>query len=231
MQTTVFKSKDDIVKFVNEVGFLPFFRNHIQGFSLEDMVDPMYWYDGFADKEIKWPAWNWREEIAKEKSLIYGKFFRGKAGFISKEYFSDFCNYRRQGYDYDALYDDGMMKKSDKDIVDFFNESGPILTSEMKKKLGFGKDGKSGFDAITNRLQMQTYIGVTEFKYKVAKKTGKQYGWGVAVLDTAEHCWGEEMCRGAYHRSPEDSLERIMDKLSQGLPECEAKEMMKLIKL
>ena len=31
--------------------------------------------DGFSDKEIKWPAWTWREEITKEKSLIYGKFF------------------------------------------------------------------------------------------------------------------------------------------------------------
>ena len=64
------KSKDDVVHYVNEVGYLPFFRNHISGFSLEDMVEPIYWYDGFSDKEIKWPAWSWREEIAKDKSLL-----------------------------------------------------------------------------------------------------------------------------------------------------------------
>lgn len=89
---------------------------------------------------------------------------------------------------------------------------------------------KKSFDAITNRLQMQTYLGVTEFKYKIAKKTGRPYGWGVAVLDTAEHCWGEELCRGAYHRIPEESLERILEKLSQSLPECKEADIMKLIK-
>ena len=98
-----------------------------------------------------------------DKSAIYGKFFCGKAGFIAKEYFPDFCNYRRQGYDYDALYDEGFMKRSDKEIVDYLSRSGPILTSQMKKELGFGKDGKKGFDSIITRLQMQTYIGVTEF--------------------------------------------------------------------
>jgi len=230
MPTSNITTKESLVHYVNKVGFLPFFRNHIPGFSLEDMVEPDYWYDGFSDKEIKWPAWSWREEIAKEKSLIYGKFFRGKAGFISRECFSDFCNYRRQGYDYDALYDDGLMKKTDKEMVDFLNDSGPMLTSQMKKELGFGKNGKSGFDAITNRLQMQTYIGVTEFKYKVAKKTGQPYGWGVAVLDTAEHCWGEELCRGAYHRSPEESLERIVARLSQSVPECKEADIIKLLK-
>lgn len=46
------KSKEDVVHYVNEVGFLPFFRNHISGFSLEDMVESKDWYDGFSDKEI-----------------------------------------------------------------------------------------------------------------------------------------------------------------------------------
>ena len=70
------------------------------------------------------------------------------------------ADWRRQGYDYDALYDDGLMKKTDKEMIDFLNDSGPMLTSQMKKELGFCKDGKRGFDAITNRLQMQTYIGL-----------------------------------------------------------------------
>ena len=77
---------------------------------------------------------------------------------------------------------------------------------------------------------MQTYIGVTEFKYKVAKKTGQPYGWGVAVLDTAEHCWGEELCRGAYHRNPDESLERVLEKLSNNLLNCKEADIMKLIK-
>ena len=171
MKTPIIRSKEDVVRNVDEIGFLPFFKNHIEGFSLEEIVEPEFWYDSFGDGKLKWQAWSWREEIALDKSAIYGKFFCGKAGFIAKEYFPDFCNYRRQGYDYDALYDEGFMKRSDKEIVDYLSRSGPILTSQMKKELGFGKDGKKGFDSIINRLQMQTYIGVTEFRYKVASKT------------------------------------------------------------
>ena len=56
------------------------------------------------------------------------------------------------------------------------------------------------------------------------------YGWGVAVLDTAENCWGEDLCQGAYHKTPEESLECIIDKLSLTLPNCDRTTIMKLIK-
>jgi len=226
----IIRSKEDLVCYVNEVGFLPFFKNYIEGFSLEEIVEPEYWYDSFGEGQLKWPAWSWREEIALDKSVAYGKFFRGKAGFISKEFFPDFCNYRRQGYDYDALYDDGLMRRSDKEIEDYLNKTGPMLTTQMKKELGFGKDGKKGFDTIITRLQMQTYIGVTEFQYKVASKTGETYGWGVAVLDTAENCWGEEICTAAYKREPNESLERLLDKMFCTLPDCDQASILKLIK-
>ena len=218
------------MSYVNEVGFLPFFQNHIKGFSLEEIVEPEFWYDSFEKGKVIWQAWSWREAIALDKSAIYGKFFGGKAGFISKEYFPDFCNYRRQGYDYDALYDDGKMKRSDKEIIDYLSKAGPTLTSQVKKELGFGKDGRKGFDSIVNRLQMQTYIGVTEFRYKVASKTGETYGWGVAVLDTAENCWGENICTSAYNCEPDESLERLLEKLSLSLPVCNKASLIKLIK-
>ena len=230
MKTPIIRSKEDVVRNVDEIGFLPFFKNHIEGFSLEEIVEPEFWYDSFGDGKLKWQAWSWREEIALDKSAIYGKFFCGKAGFIAKEYFLDFCNYRRQGYDYDALYDEGFMKRSDKEIVDYLSRSGPILTSQMKKELGFGKDGKKGFDSIINRLQMQTYIGVTEFRYKVASKTRETYGWGVAVIDTAENCWGKELCTAAYKCDPDESLDRLLGKLSCSLPNYSHASLMKLIK-
>lgn len=230
MKTPVIRSKEDVVSYVNEIGFLPFFKNHIEGFSLEEIVEPEYWYDSFSDGNLKWPAWSWREEIALDKSAVYGKFFRGKAGFIASDFFPDFCNYRRQGYDYDALYDDGLMKSSDKEIVDYLSRTGRMLSSQMKKELGFGKGGRIGFDSIITRLQMQTYIGVTEFRYKVSGTTGKSYGWGVAVLDTAENCWGEKLCTAAYVREPVESLERLIDKLSSSLPTCDRASLLKLIK-
>lgn len=39
MHISNIKSKEDVVRYVNEVGYLPFFRNHIAGFSLEDIAE------------------------------------------------------------------------------------------------------------------------------------------------------------------------------------------------
>ena len=49
--------------------------------------------------KINWPAWEWKGDVARNRQLVYGKFFAGKAGFVSLKWFPDFCNYRRDGYD------------------------------------------------------------------------------------------------------------------------------------
>ena len=38
MKTPIIRSKEDVVRNVDEIGFLPFFKNHIEGFSLEEIV-------------------------------------------------------------------------------------------------------------------------------------------------------------------------------------------------
>ena len=44
--------------------------------------------------------------LAKKHDILYGKFFAKKAGFISKKWLPVFANYRRDGYDFDALFED-----------------------------------------------------------------------------------------------------------------------------
>ena len=48
------KSPADIEARCAELGFLPFFRCGIPGFSVEEMVAPEYW---FTDEE---GAWEWK---------------------------------------------------------------------------------------------------------------------------------------------------------------------------
>ena len=52
--------------------------------------------------------------MLQNKELVYGKFFEKKAGFISLKLWPDFCNYRRDGYDFDARSDDGLAPYKDK---------------------------------------------------------------------------------------------------------------------
>lgn len=76
-------SVDEAIKYINELGFLPLFKNEIDGFSLEERTVPEYWWSD--DPEID--PWMWRAIIARRHDIVYGKFFDKKAGFISKNGF------------------------------------------------------------------------------------------------------------------------------------------------
>lgn len=100
----IIKSKDDLKNAVEKYGFLPFFENSIEGFSIEEHIAPECWYNYLGDGS--WAAWEWKGPVIRETGCAYGKFFEKKACYISAQWFPDFANYRRDGYDFDARYDD-----------------------------------------------------------------------------------------------------------------------------
>ena len=93
---------EEAITYINEVGFLPLFKNEIPGFSLEERTVPEYWWCDDPERD----PWMWRAVIARKHDIVYGKFFDKKAGFISRQWLPVFANYRRDGYDFDALYED-----------------------------------------------------------------------------------------------------------------------------
>ena len=111
-------TEEDLQDFIHWIGFLPLFRNEIPGFSVEEHTASDSWWTG--DPVID--PWEWRKIIAAGENITYGKFFNGKAGFISKEWFPAFANYRRDGYDYDARWDDELAGIRSKKIMDLFAE-------------------------------------------------------------------------------------------------------------
>ena len=84
----------------------------------------------------------WREIIARSGKVAYGKFFDKKAGFISVEWLPVFANYRRDGDDFDALYEDGKAPLKHKKIMDNFIEDkldSEILANQLKVMSGYVK--------------------------------------------------------------------------------------------
>lgn len=147
---------EETIAYINEVGFLPLFKNDIPGFSLEERTAPEYWWCDVPEKD----PWIWRAIIAGKCDIVYGKFFDKKAGFISKKWLPVFANYRRDGYDFDALYEDGKAPLKHKKIMENFmdeKQDAEIFSSELKKLAGFGKEGYKGFEGAVNGLMMQTY--------------------------------------------------------------------------
>ncbi|MCM1166474.1 MAG: hypothetical protein NC299_13510 [Lachnospiraceae bacterium] len=170
LQNKKVKSENDLIKLVEQCGFLPFFRNEISGFSVEEHTPPELWFSDTADG-----PWEWKGPAARSGKCVYGKLFRNKAGFVSTEWFPDLANYRRDGYDFDARYEDGLSAFKDKELYDIIFNGKSMLSKEIKAVGGYGKDGKKGFETIITRLQMQTYINVTDFEYMLDAH-GNRYG-------------------------------------------------------
>ncbi len=207
---------EEAVEYINSIGFLPLFRNEIPGFSLEERTAPEFWWSG--DK--RHDPWEWREIIARDGSLAYGKFFNKKAGFISKEWLPLFVNFRRDGYDFDALWDDEKASLRQKKIMDIFmseDSEGEYYSNDIKKKAGFGKEGDKGFEGIITGLQMQMYLCCRDFRKRRNKK-GEPYGWPVAIYSMPEHIFGRELVTCAYSESAAASGKRIEQHIMDKYP-------------
>lgn len=218
------QSVDELLETVEHYGFLPFFKNSIKGFSIEEMCPRELW---FTDLD---GPWEWKGPASKSGRCIYGKFFGGKAGYISKKWIPDFANLRRDGYDFDARCDDGLVYYKDKDLYEIISEHEIILSKELKLIGNYVKGGNKGFDTIITRLQMQSYVCVADFVY-MRDKQGKPYGWGVAQYTTPEHFFGYDYITSAYKTAPEDSKQKILNHLQNLLPEATESQILKIIKI
>lgn len=219
------RTQQDLEDAIEYYGFLPFFSNNIPGFSIEEMCAPEAWFSGEEG------AWEWKGPIARKKKCIYGKFFNKKAGFVSKKWVGDFINYRRDGYDYDARYNDGLVFYKDLEMYNTITEKKQIISINLKDRLNYHKGGQTGFETVINRLMMQGYVCIGDFTYKVDKH-GEPYGWGIGIYTTPEELFGYSFIEKGYQRKPEESRDRIIKHLSSVLENSvDQRDINKLIKL
>ena len=211
-----------LMEAIQEMGFLPLLDSGIRGYSAEEMVADDCRYVLLPDGGWDWPLWKWKGEIITEGGHVYGKFFGGKAGFISREWWPDFCNYRRSKQ---PKPEEGSIEET---ILLILNKHGSLITRELRALCGFdGPKMRSRFDGYITRLQMATRIVTEDFIYP-RDKHGNRYGWGWSLLTTPERLYGKEIC--TCPRTPEESLERMRSHFRSFLPEASDSQIMKLLK-
>ena len=215
------RTKQDLEDAIGEYGIVPYFRCSIPGFSLEEHCPPRVLFsDGEED------TWAWKGPVIRETGCAYGKFFEKKAAYVSRELFPDLANYRRDGYDFDARYDDGLARFQDKQLFDLLEERSPVLSKELRLAGGYAyggrgqsAEGRKGFDASIARLQEQCYVIISDFVYTLDKQ-GRPRGWGVAEYTTPERFWGERFRERVYAREPEESRARLLEHLARLFPQA-----------
>ena len=211
----------EMMELMEEVGFLPLLDSGITGFSADEMVAPECRYRPLPDGGWDWPLWDWKGPIVTESRCAYGKFFNGKAGFVSRRWWPDFCNWRRFQHplpEADSVEDV---------IIQVLQLNGSMITRDLRKACGFdGPKMRSRFDSFVTKLQMACRVVTEDFVYP-RDSHGNRYGWGWALLNTPENLFGRDECR--CERQPLQSREAIMAHLHSLLPDASEKQLGKLI--
>ena len=221
--TASITSPQALERLVLEMGFLPFFCNSIPGFSVEEHTPPELWFSPQREG-----PWDWKGPVANGGRCVYGKFFQGKAGFVSLAWFPHLANYRRGGYDFEARYEDGLAPWKDWQIYCALQSHGSLLTRELKELCGYGRGGQRGFETVITRLQMMTYVNIQDFECR-RDAHGLPYGWPTARYTTPEAQFGPSAVCSAYDDAPQASGERILAHLRTLLPHAEERQLLALL--
>lgn len=222
MKHKLIDSCAQLMAFIQEIGFLPLLDSGIDGYSAEEVVDDDCRYVVFPDGGWDWPLWKWKGPIVTEGNCVYGKFFAGKAGFISLEWWPDFCNYRRSQH---PVPEEDSIEDS---ILKTLQEEGSLITRELRSACGFtGPKMRSKFDSYVTRLQMACRIVTEDFIYPIDRH-GREYGWGWSLLTTPERLYGRDAV--SCNRTAGESYERIFTHLKYILPEADEHQLQKLIR-
>ena len=225
------RTKQDLIAAVREYGILPYFATSIPGFSLEEHCSPWVLFNDTEEN-----TWEWKGPVIRETGCAYGKFFEKKAAYVRRDLFLDLANYRRDGYDFDARYDDGLAKFQDKQLYDLIDENAPVLSKVLHRSGGYAysgrwqkTEGKKGFDTTVTRLQEQCYVIISDFVYTTDKK-GNRRGWGVAEYTTPEKFMGAAFSEQVYQRSPQESYARLLEHLARLFPRAAEKDLKRFLK-
>ena len=217
-------SPADLLERIEEIGFLPLFSNGIPGFSVEEHTPAEDWWTDDPSKD----PWAWRQILAPEESVAYGKFFDKKAGFVSKKWFPVFANYRRDGYDFEGLYEDGKINGRCKRIMDVLelNENAEglgLLSNEIRRRAALEK----GFEGALADLQMKTFLIMSEFRQR-RNRHGEAYGWHVAEIMTPETKWGYDAVNSCSEK-PGDSWEKIQAQIRKFFPSASDQDLFRVV--
>ena len=226
------QSCQDLINAVQEYGIVPYFSNSIPGFSLEEHCNASVLFSETGEED----TWAWKGPVIQSTGCAYAKLFEKKSTYVRSDLFCDLANYRRDGYDFDARYDDGQAKYQDKQLFDLINSMAPVLSKELRREGGYAyhgrwqkTEGKRGFDASLLRLQEQCYVITSDFVYTI-DKNGNKRGWGVAEYSTPEKFFGSCFTKNVYSRTPEESYERLIRHLLSLFPNVPLTSLKKFLK-
>lgn len=200
--TEMIHSLSDMELLISRAGFMPFFDNEVPGFCIAAHTPPELWFSDEQDG-----PWEWKGPAIIDGGFAYGKFLKGKAMFVTMEWFPHFLNLRRSLCHPTA---------DELRVLATVKGHHSLLTTELRTMLGYVKPRapreanpllresdkithaiirpqiskrREGLETCLTHLQMSTLLVTADFEYKHDSR-GQRYGWGVARYCTPEDFFG-----------------------------------------
>lgn len=213
------RSADELAALVMEIGFLPLCHCAVEGFSVQDCTPEDMWFV----RDVVGP-WEWRETIADQGVIVYGKLLAGKAAFVSPAFYPDFVNWRRGGMPFAARYEAGLVSRMEKQIMDLIAQRGPMLSRDIRSAVG-----EKGLDRATTLLQMRTDLAIQRFEYS-RDAFGRPYGMGVSRFAPSELVLGEAIIHARAGEPPEVSKQRLVSHVAARFPDASEKNILRVLR-
>lgn len=234
------RTADELRERVIELGFLPFFRNKIPGFSVQEMADPRLW---FTDEP---GPWDWKGPVVRSGDVAYGKLFRGRAMYVSREWYPMLARWRRESHPVGGLQDTGISPSL---VLRAIDENGGMVSKELKKLFDAVKRRRGANDLVDltglaemeykiNRgsleraldiLMMGCHLVISDIEY-ARTRAGVAYGWGLARYDTPEHIFGDNFMEPVTDINPIEAREKIVTHLQHVCPQATRKNLEELVR-
>jgi hypothetical protein len=161
------------LQFVDDVGFCLVFTNRTQELpclwaAVCGRRDPVFPEHSHHDPELML-TWNLKDLLPAKRLVYYGKLIFGKPSMVSLAHFPAFYALHGPPHDeqYRYDYDNGLLSRAAKQIMDALVERHPLTTKELKlnTRLHTSKS-RPIFDQAIAELQRKLYITMIEARYE-----------------------------------------------------------------
>ncbi len=104
--------------------------------------------------EVTDGAWRWKNTLPEARVCVYTKFFRGGGTFVSWDYLPHFYALYATGRSATDDYQDGLLSRLEKHLLDLVEEAGPLDSRELWKRIRVEHGGpRSRFLGALAQLQ------------------------------------------------------------------------------
>ena len=149
-----------------------------------------------------WDWWDWKQTLPERKACYYAKVLRRRGTFIAWEWFPAFYAAYADPRPYWRLYRQGLLDRTERQVLDILAERGPLMTREIR--LAFGPTTKQ------NTRRVKSGLVQLQRQFLVTAVGGDTEGWSHHRWDLVERWVPARLLVEAGRLSREDARARII---------------------